>query len=80
MFFFPFSVKSNFFSLMNTESNIFTRGQANRYLKYCFWCSFDEINFDPALKKQNKTKQQQHMSRMAKPTKRLCAQVRLRSA
>ena len=41
---------------MNTESDIFIRGQANRYLKYCFWCIFDETNFDPAFKKKQKKK------------------------
>ena len=43
------SVRSNFISLMNTETCIFTRHS----WKYCFWCSFGEIKFNVTLKKSN---------------------------
>ena len=38
-----FSARSNFISLMNTKICIFTRGYPHSW-KYCFWCSFGEIN------------------------------------
>ena len=41
-----FGVRSDFISLMNTKTCIFTRG-------YCVWCSFGEIKFDLTLTTSN---------------------------
>ena len=47
-----FTVRSNFISLMNTKTCIFTRGYSHSW-KYCIWCSFGEIKFDLKQKKSN---------------------------
>ena len=46
-------MRSNFISLMNTKTYIFTRGYRHPR-KYCFWCPFGEIKLAFALKKNKK--------------------------
>ena len=52
LFIFFFSVRSNFISLMNTKTCIFTHSYCHSR-NNCFWCSFSEVKFHLTLIKSN---------------------------